>query len=169
MSLDFTEGKSTLVQVMAWCLQATSLYLSQCWPRSVSPYGVTRPQWVKSTWFISWHLIIFSVVSGLLDIEFTCFRHSSRNEHGKSWQTTFWNTLFQFTFHRNIFLGIQCIINLKWFTIHICFEIRVLSMSHSMGFTKNMVWVIAWCQTAVKTLPKCNIMYTCTYDTVRYH
>ena len=22
-------------------------YLSQCWPRSMSPYGVTRPQWVK--------------------------------------------------------------------------------------------------------------------------
>ena len=39
--------KSTLVQVMAWCHQATSHYLSKCWPRSVSPYGVTRPQWVK--------------------------------------------------------------------------------------------------------------------------
>ena len=38
---------STLVQVMAWCRQATSHYLSQCWPRYVSPYGVTRPQWVK--------------------------------------------------------------------------------------------------------------------------
>ena len=23
-------------------------YLSQCWPRSLSPYGVTRPQWVDS-------------------------------------------------------------------------------------------------------------------------
>ena len=32
---------------MAWCRQATSHYLSQCWPRSLSPYGVTRPQWVK--------------------------------------------------------------------------------------------------------------------------
>ena len=41
-----TDDKSTLVQVMAWCRQATSHYLSQCWPRSVSPYGVTRPQWV---------------------------------------------------------------------------------------------------------------------------
>ena len=48
MSLDLTEDKSTLVQVMAWCRQATSHYLSQCWPRSVSPYGVTRPQWVNS-------------------------------------------------------------------------------------------------------------------------
>ena len=32
---------------MAWCHQATSHYLSQCWPRSLSRYGVTRPQWVK--------------------------------------------------------------------------------------------------------------------------
>ena len=45
MSLDLIDDKSTLVQVMAWCRQATSHYLSQCWPRL--PYGVTRPQWVK--------------------------------------------------------------------------------------------------------------------------
>ena len=47
MSLDLTDDQSTLVQVMAWCHQATSHYLSQCWPRSLSPYGVTRPQWVN--------------------------------------------------------------------------------------------------------------------------
>ena len=47
MSLDLIDDKSTLVQVMAWCHQATSHYLSQCWPRSLSPYGVTRPQWVN--------------------------------------------------------------------------------------------------------------------------
>ena len=28
------DGESTLGQVMAWCRQATSHYLSQCWPRS---------------------------------------------------------------------------------------------------------------------------------------
>ena len=48
MPLNLTDDKSTLVQVMAWCRQATSHYLSQCWPRSMSPNGVTRPQWVKS-------------------------------------------------------------------------------------------------------------------------
>ena len=47
VSLDHTYDKSTLVQVMAWCPQAASHYLSQCWPRSLSPYGITRPQWVK--------------------------------------------------------------------------------------------------------------------------
>ena len=49
MLLDLTDEKSTLVQVMAWCRQATSHYLSQCWPRSLLPYGVTRPQWVNCT------------------------------------------------------------------------------------------------------------------------
>ena len=32
---------------MAWCRQATSHYLSQCWPISLSPYDVTRPQWAN--------------------------------------------------------------------------------------------------------------------------
>ena len=43
MSLDFTDDQSTLVQVMIWCHQATSHYLSQCWPRFLSTYSVTRP------------------------------------------------------------------------------------------------------------------------------
>ena len=48
MPLDFTDDQSTLVQVMAWCHRATSHYVSQCWPRSLSPYGVTRGQWVNT-------------------------------------------------------------------------------------------------------------------------
>ena len=39
---------AALVQVMVWCHQATSHYLSQCWPRSVLPYGIIRPQWVNT-------------------------------------------------------------------------------------------------------------------------
>ena len=46
MPQDLSDDKSTLVQVMAWCRQPASHYLSQCWPRSLTPYGVTRPQWV---------------------------------------------------------------------------------------------------------------------------
>ena len=49
MPQDLTDDKSTLVQVMAWCHQATSHYLNQCWPRSPTPYGVTRTQWVKTS------------------------------------------------------------------------------------------------------------------------
>ena len=47
MSLDFTDDQSTLVPVMTCCRQATSHYMSQYWPRSMSPNDVTRPQWVK--------------------------------------------------------------------------------------------------------------------------
>ena len=39
--------KSKLVQAVAWHHQATGHCLSQCWPSSISPYGVTDPQWVN--------------------------------------------------------------------------------------------------------------------------
>ena len=47
MSLDLSDDNSTLVQVMAWCHQATSHYLNQCWP-----YGITRPQWVNCKYLV---------------------------------------------------------------------------------------------------------------------
>ena len=49
---------------MAWCCQATSHYLSQCWPSSLSPYGITRPQWVEmdvvtySCWDESYSMLV---------------------------------------------------------------------------------------------------------------
>ena len=39
--------RSSLVQIMAWCHQATNHYLNQCWPRSMSSYDVTRPRWAR--------------------------------------------------------------------------------------------------------------------------
>ena len=47
MSQTITDDSSTSVQVMAWCHQAPSHYLSRCWPRAVLPYGVNSPQWVN--------------------------------------------------------------------------------------------------------------------------
>ena len=41
------DDKSVLVQLISWCHQAPSHCPMQCWPRSVSPYGITRPQWVN--------------------------------------------------------------------------------------------------------------------------
>ena len=52
MSLDFTGDQTTLVQVMAWCRRASHC-LSQCWPRSLLPYDLIRPQWVNS-WKLSY-------------------------------------------------------------------------------------------------------------------
>ena len=66
ISLDLSDDKSTLVQVMAWCRQAKSHYLSQCWPRSLSPYGVIRPQWVnKSVLVWTWCCAADKTMHGL--------------------------------------------------------------------------------------------------------
>ena len=64
MPLDLTNDKSTLVQVMAWCRQATSHYLSQCWPWFMSPYDMvsighkelikSKPQTQNIIWHIPW-------------------------------------------------------------------------------------------------------------------
>ena len=48
MLQDLTDDKSKLVQVIAWCRQATSHYLSQCWLSCLSPYGIITPQWVNT-------------------------------------------------------------------------------------------------------------------------
>ena len=72
MYLDLTDDKSTLVQVMAWCHQATSLYLSQCWPRSMSPYGVIRPQWVNSSRPMQWRIYTLTTRLSLVQIMTCC-------------------------------------------------------------------------------------------------
>ena len=64
MPQDLTDDKSILVQVMTWCRQATSHYLSQCWPRSMSPNDVTRPQWVNVLQDISTILSVKWFVTG---------------------------------------------------------------------------------------------------------
>ena len=57
---------------MAWCRQATSHYLSQCWPISLSPYDVTRPQWVNG---------LMEVIRPLADILLTWILSSSEVQH----------------------------------------------------------------------------------------
>ena len=52
MAQNLTDHDSTLVQVMAWFHQAASHYLNQCWLRSLSPYSVARPQWLKRTFVV---------------------------------------------------------------------------------------------------------------------
>ena len=42
----FTDEKSTLIQVMNWCCQATRHHTNKCHLSSMSPYGITKGQWV---------------------------------------------------------------------------------------------------------------------------
>ena len=48
MPQELPDDNSILVRVMAWCREATSHYLSQCWLNSLSPYGAARPKWVNT-------------------------------------------------------------------------------------------------------------------------
>ena len=49
---------ATVFQVISWCCQVTNHYLKQCWPSSMTPYGVIRGPmgwhivglWRKSMW-----------------------------------------------------------------------------------------------------------------------
>ena len=61
-------------QVMAWCHQATSHYLSQCWPRSLSPCGVTRPQGVKFHLQLP-HCIRMILISNLCGFQLRVFSY----------------------------------------------------------------------------------------------
>ena len=47
---------------MAWCHQPSSYYVIQCWPRSMSLYGITRPQWVANliALWLTWQLDSFN-------------------------------------------------------------------------------------------------------------
>ena len=79
MPLDLTDDKSTLVQVMAWCCQATSHYLNQCWPRSPMLYGVTRPQWVNTTHVIYCQIPHIRCTKYLINVSHLVFQLSLPN------------------------------------------------------------------------------------------
>ena len=103
MPHELTNGKSTLVQVMAWCHQAASHYLNQCWSRFMSPYGVTRPQWVNSlfrTADIGVHVDHISHVSieKFLFSSILDFKHVHWNTVIRA--TFTWDTFFKVPYHR---------------------------------------------------------------------
>ena len=60
---NLTNEKSTLVQGVACCHQKTRHCLSLCWPRTISPFGVTRPQVINVYSFkiisVMTHLILW--------------------------------------------------------------------------------------------------------------
>ena len=58
--------KSTLVPLMAWCRQAAIYCMCQRWLRSMSPYGVTMPEWAltRNMWkFESRFQFLFSMLT----------------------------------------------------------------------------------------------------------
>ena len=87
MPLNLTDDKSTLVQVMAWCRQATIHYLNHCWLRSLSPYRISRPQWIKhyapynNDWCSLGWLLIKKRARTLLIRKVQTIKHQSGQSH----------------------------------------------------------------------------------------
>ena len=83
---------------MAWCCQGTSYYLSQCWPRSMSPCGIAGPQCVHGLWAP----------------RFSCSSHPKTYWQKEYFALTFSNEfpwkkiiMFSFKFHRRFSLKVQ--------------------------------------------------------------
>ena len=60
MSLHLSDDKSTLVQVMAWCHQASGHYLRQCRPRSMLSYQSHGNEWIALERITDWSKPCFS-------------------------------------------------------------------------------------------------------------
>ena len=111
----FFYNQSTLVQVilMPWWCQATSHYLSQRWPQSMPPYGITKPQWVINVWTLCTY-------NWLSDI--TQLTHWGGNKMATTLQTTFlnvfsWMKIYKFClgFHWSLFPRVKSTIFQQWF------------------------------------------------------
>ena len=93
---DPSDDKPTLVPMNVWCRQTTIRELNQCGSSSITSYGVTRFQWVRTcrpdhneswrfcsryfqTHFIEWELLEISrklISSVLIDMRIACRRQS---------------------------------------------------------------------------------------------
>ena len=61
MSLELTDDKSTLVQVMALCRLATGQYLCQCWPSSFR-----HMPWLDHDEFLLFHVWVVWILKSLM-------------------------------------------------------------------------------------------------------
>ena len=57
-----TDDKPTLAQVWAWCHQATSHYLNQWWPSSLTYIGGIRGRWAKKRRHSQGHCVSFGAI-----------------------------------------------------------------------------------------------------------
>ena len=154
MSVDFTDDKSTLVQVMAWCRQATSHYLNQCWPRSPTPYGVTRPQWVNRNILVSapkgWIQLDKCIIMYLYILlhDLTCYDQGKLSPISK---TSFSAVYDSNPFHLCEFY-LDVFFKSLWLSTTICWHIFGSTLAWLMacfltapGHNLNQCWLVAKC------------------------
>ena len=96
---------------MAWCRQATSHYMSQCWSRSMAPYGVTRPQWVKlalTHWVRVMHICV-SKLSYLWFRQWLVAWKAPNHYFKQCWNIVHWSpkNTFQWNFNQDSYILIR--------------------------------------------------------------
>ena len=121
------KNKSTMVQVMAWCRQATSHFLRQCWPRFMSPYGVTKPQWVNVTLQYLKCMKLWKYIDTVYPEEFFIMIHHCSNSFKK-------------------FLGLQfsCIVMVIKINAKMSQDFMISYLSQRGGL---FIWMLDWCTT----------------------
>ena len=121
-SLGLIDDKSTLIQAMAWCHQAMSHYLSQFWTRSMSPYGVIRPQGVNclvACYYLLWCM---------------------GEKHNFSWSDMWFNVCHCFV-NLSVTLRTSERSVLQWLLLYQCF---IHSCSHCFEFEFDWPRICSW-------------------------
>ena len=77
---NLTYAKSTSVRVMARCRLATSHYVSQCWPRSLSPWANPQLTRWRSVSYVervsmSWRHYVLTICIGIQNLDWCEYIH----------------------------------------------------------------------------------------------
>ena len=169
MPMDLTDGRSTLVQVMAWCRQATSHLLK---PILTQIYGVIRPQWVKVwirmkfIWFGGLELYFVSPTGHIITVHFTqqvsnklmsfflCGIHHFISSIGPSRRCDYkyWIGSFQIHIKGRLLLSLSifCEIALRWMLQNIFDDEAIF-----MILVKLMAWCCHCCQATSHYMSQC--------------
>ena len=149
MTRDPTDYKPKLAQISVGCCQATS-NCRNLWLRSITPYDITRPQWVKSIFFLNAYknMIYISCLSSNFDwcstlviatlYTWPCFKATGLHLHLSYWSgfmlnpVEFWRDL-NFTGY-----NLNCIILLRTFWT-VPFETQACDEFWSKWNDRNLV------------------------------
>ena len=144
---------------MAWCHQATSHYLSQCWPRFMTPNGVIRPQWVN---WIKADLVYRRIYVALRGTWATwnkpnlpttqCFLMSKSLFY---WPSQPWYSMWYINYNslENIY---KIRVRGKRSTLHVSYLVHIIQNWHNTYWYRNLCFSLKVCQSV-----KCDMTNRC--------
>ena len=91
MPYDLNDDRTALCRAMARCHKAACHYLN-CWIRSLSPYGVTRPQLVNCGWARNKQIATISLMYRNEEIDIWRWQPTRRHLLEISFHMWHWNT-----------------------------------------------------------------------------